>query len=53
MPGLKEKSVFLNSALKNNWLLFMEHDPSNELVTLKSTEKGVRLDQSSSLIEFF
>ena len=50
---LKEKDLFLNLAIQNDWLLFMQHDPSNELITLKSTEKGVRLDQSSSLIKFF
>mgnify|MGYP001436063170 CR=1 FL=1 len=50
---LKEKKSFLKSANKENWLLFMEHDPFNELVLLKMTEKGVRFDQSSTLKEFF
>ena len=50
---LKEKKSFLKSANKENWLLFMEHDPFNELVLLKMTEKGVRFDQSSTLNEFF
>jgi len=30
-------------------LLFMQHDAHNEIVSLKNTEKGVRLDQSISL----
>ena len=50
---IEEKTSFLTSAEKNNWLLFLEHDPFNELVSLKMTEKGVRLDQSSSLKDFF
>ena len=50
---LEEKASFLLSAEKENWLLFMEHDPFNELISLKMTEKGVRLDQSCSLKEFF
>ena len=50
---LKEKMSFLKSANKENWLLFMEHDPFNELVMLKMTEKGVRFDKSSTLKEFF
>lgn len=50
---IEEKTSFLTSAEKNNWLLFLEHDPFNELVSLKMTEKGVRFDQSSSLKDFF
>ena len=44
---MKEKKLFLEAAVKNNWLLFMEHDPHNEIISLKNTEKGVRLNNSS------
>jgi hypothetical protein len=30
----------------------MEHDPFNEVVSVKMTEKGVRFDQSTTLKEF-
>jgi glyoxylase-like metal-dependent hydrolase (beta-lactamase superfamily II) len=43
---MKEKKLFLEAAVKNNWLLFLEHDPHNEIVSLKNTEKGVRLNAS-------
>jgi len=44
---IKEKKLFLEAAVKNNWLLFMEHDPHNEIISLKNTEKGVRLNNSN------
>ena len=42
---LKEKELFLNEALKNNYTLFFEHDPVNECCNLKNTEKGIRADK--------
>ena len=46
---MKEKELLLNDAAKNGFLLFMQHDAHNEVVSLKNTEKGVCLDQSISL----
>ena len=46
---MKEKELLLGDAAKNGVLLFMQHDAHNEVVSLKSTENGVRLDQSTSL----
>jgi len=40
---LDEKELFLNSAADNNYYLFLEHDAHNEIITVKHTEKGVRL----------
>lgn len=40
---LNEKEAFLNLAAKNNFYLFLEHDAHNEIITVKQTEKGVRL----------
>ena len=48
---MQEKSLFLKSALKNSWYLFMEHDPYNEVVCLKKTEKGIRFHKSLKLSE--
>ena len=48
---MKEKKLFLEAAVKNNWLLFLEHDPHNEIVSLKNTEKGVRLNASNPFKE--
>ncbi|XOV67068.1 MAG: MBL fold metallo-hydrolase [Fluviicola sp.] len=50
---LKEKEYFLNKAEKENYVLFLEHDPVNQLATLKQTEKGVRLDQTFNFNEVF
>ena len=50
---MEEKSSILKSAVKQNTLLFMQHDPYNEIVVLKDTEKGVRLDVGMSLKEAF
>ena len=48
---MKEKKLFLDDAEKNNWLLFLEYDPYNEVVSLKKTDKGVRLNGSYSFKE--
>lgn len=40
---LNEKEKFLNMAADNNFYLFLEHDSHNEIITVKQTEKGVRL----------
>jgi glyoxylase-like metal-dependent hydrolase (beta-lactamase superfamily II) len=43
---LKEKAAFLNRAVEQEYVLFMEHDAHNECCTLKKTEKGVRLQEA-------
>jgi hypothetical protein len=50
---LGEKERFLNDAASNNYYLILEHDPYNEIITVKHTEKGVRLDQSFTFNELF
>jgi len=50
---MDEKSKFLNKAANNNYLLFFEHDATNELCTVKQTEKGVRLDKTYKFSEVF
>ncbi len=50
---LPEKEKFLNKAADNNYYLFLEHDAHNQIITVKHTEKGVRLDQVFTFNELF
>ncbi len=50
---LNEKSSFLERAIKNNYMLFFEHDAHNEICTLQATERGVRLHETFTLKELF
>ena len=43
---LDEKEKFLNLAADNNYYLFLEHDAHNEIITVKHTDKGVRLNET-------
>jgi glyoxylase-like metal-dependent hydrolase (beta-lactamase superfamily II) len=46
---LEEKAAFLAEAARNNYVLFLEHDPHIECITVQETEKGVRLHESFQL----
>ena len=48
-----EKEIFMLQAAENNYYLFLEHDAHNEIITVKQTEKGVRMDESFSFDEVF
>ncbi len=50
---LNEKEKFLNIAADNNYYLFLEHDTYNEIITVKHTEKGVRLNEVFTTQEVF
>ncbi|PHQ56528.1 MAG: MBL fold metallo-hydrolase [Lutibacter sp.] len=50
---MDEKARFLAKAADNNYVLFLEHDATNELCTVKHTEKGVRLNQTYKFNEVF
>jgi len=50
---MDEKAVFLNKAADHNYFLFLEHDATNQLCTVKHTEKGVRLNQTYNFNEVF
>ncbi|MFY0712170.1 MBL fold metallo-hydrolase [Seonamhaeicola sp. NFXS20] len=50
---LNEKEKFLNLAAENNYYLFLEHDAHNEIITVKQTEKGVRLKATYTTQEIF
>lgn len=48
---LPEKELFLNHAANNNFYLFLEHDAHNQIISVKHTEKGVRLDKTFTFNE--
>ena len=50
---MDEKAKFLMEAAEKKYLLFLEHDATNELCTVKQTEKGVRLDETFKFREVF
>lgn len=50
---LSEKEKFLYKAADDEYYLFLEHDAHNEIITVKHTEKGVRLDKTYSCEEIF
>ena len=50
---MSEKEKFLNLAADNNYYLFLEHDAHNPIITVKQTDKGVRLDECFTINEFF
>jgi glyoxylase-like metal-dependent hydrolase (beta-lactamase superfamily II) len=50
---LPEKKIFLEKAAQEEYFLFLEHDAHNPIITVKDTEKGVRLDQVFNLNQFF
>ena len=50
---LPEKEKFLNQAANNNYYLFLEHDAHNQIITVKHTEKGVRLNKCFTFDELF
>ena len=51
--SLDEKDLFLNMAADNDFYLFLEHDAHNEIITVKHTEKGVRLNATHTCSDIF
>ncbi|MCH7974230.1 MAG: MBL fold metallo-hydrolase [Bacteroidetes bacterium] len=43
---LQEKKYILRKTVEENWKLFFEHDPEFAYATVKSTEKGIVLNES-------
>jgi glyoxylase-like metal-dependent hydrolase (beta-lactamase superfamily II) len=41
LTTMNEKKSFLEEAVKNNYILFFEHDPEIECCTVQETEKGI------------
>ena len=46
---LEEKKRTLARALDEGWLLFIEHDPAAEIITVKRTEKGYAIKERLEL----
>ena len=42
LKTLEEKKAFLTEAVKNNYVLFFEHDPLHECCDLMVTDRGIR-----------
>lgn len=40
--SMQEKEIFLDEALKNDYILFFEHDYYNEACNLQATSKGIK-----------
>ncbi|NNK76149.1 MAG: MBL fold metallo-hydrolase, partial [Maribacter sp.] len=53
LMSMKEKHLFMNDAVANDYFLFLEHDAHSEVCSLKNTAKGVRLDQTHTFNEIF
>ena len=53
LQTLIEKKEFLGAAATNNWYLFLEHDAHNEIITVKHTDKGVRLNNTYTFNQLF
>jgi glyoxylase-like metal-dependent hydrolase (beta-lactamase superfamily II) len=49
LKTLKEKKKYLEEAVQNDYILFLEHDPVNECCTLQETEKGIRVKDTFKL----
>ena len=50
---MDEKKKFMSKAADEEYYLFFEHDPINELCTVQHTERGVRLNKTYSFDEVF
>ncbi|MGJ8665324.1 MAG: MBL fold metallo-hydrolase [Patiriisocius sp.] len=50
---MPEKEKFLNVAADQNYYLFLEHDAHNQIITVKHTEKGVRINEVFTCADLF
>jgi len=48
---MSEKEAVLRRADEENWVLLLEHDPTNEACTVQLTDKGVRLADTLRVAE--
>lgn len=52
LQTMEEKSVLLNQAVENDWILFFDHDPTIECASIKMTEKGFKAKDNGRLDAF-
>lgn len=50
---LPEKKAFLEKAAEEDFYLFLEHDAHNPVISVRDTEKGVRLNEVYTFNELF
>jgi len=50
---MDEKKLFLGRCADEEIFMFMEHDATNEIITVQNTEKGVRFKESFKFNEVF
>lgn len=50
---LEDRKRFYRKAIDESLFLFLEHDYQNEIITLKDTERGARLNESFKFSEIF
>ena len=48
---LGEKENFLKDAADKNYYLWLQHDAHNPIITVKHTEKGVRLNEKFNIAD--
>jgi glyoxylase-like metal-dependent hydrolase (beta-lactamase superfamily II) len=51
LKTLAEKKIFLDEAVENEYIIFLEHDLETECCTIKKTEKGFDIDKALKLSE--
>jgi glyoxylase-like metal-dependent hydrolase (beta-lactamase superfamily II) len=51
MTTLDEKEAFLQEAVANDYILFLEHDLNTECCTVQQTEKGIRVKNTFKLAD--
>ncbi|BAV94869.1 MBL fold metallo-hydrolase [Ichthyobacterium seriolicida] len=51
--SMEEKKIFLDKAVENDYVLFLQHDAVNELCTLQRGEKGVEKKGTFAFEELF
>lgn len=52
LQTMEEKTILLNQAVENDWILFFDHDPAIECASIKKTEKGFTVNERGSLQAF-
>ena len=53
LSTMNEKTAILNQAVKENWVLFFEHDPLIECARLELTERGIKAATKGNLSDLF
>jgi glyoxylase-like metal-dependent hydrolase (beta-lactamase superfamily II) len=53
LATLEDKKIFLDSAAKNDHIIFLEHDIDHECIRVHETEKGIRVKDTHAFAELF